>query len=228
MSARPGSAAPTLAEVARDARRGAASRAEPAGGPAPDAAAPAPRGCLVAVVGPSGAGKDTLLSAARDALAGDPRFLFLRRCITRPAEAGGEEHQPLSREAFLAAREAGQFALWWEAHGLFYGIPRAMEAELAAGRVTVANLSRRVLAEAATRLPLHVLDITAPPDLLAARLRGRGREDAADIARRLAREAPLPAGLPVTRVLNNGSPAEGAARVLAALREAADRLAAPA
>ncbi|NKC31510.1 phosphonate metabolism protein/1,5-bisphosphokinase (PRPP-forming) PhnN [Roseomonas sp. BU-1] len=176
---------------------------------------------LVPVVGPSGAGKDTLMQAARARLAGDARFVFARRCITRPAEAGGEDHLPMTEDAFLAARDAGAFALWWPAHGLFYGIPVAMEADLAAGRVVVANLSRAVLAEAAARYPVRVLNITAPLPVLAARLEARGREDAADIAARLAREAALPAGLDIATVLNDSTVAEGAARVLATLSQAA-------
>jgi phosphonate metabolism protein PhnN/1,5-bisphosphokinase (PRPP-forming) len=168
---------------------------------------------LVGVVGPSGAGKDTLMEGARAALAGDPRFHFVRRSITRPAEAGGEAHRPLTRTEFEAERAAGRFALWWEAHGLLYGIP----AELPPG-VAIANLSRTVLAEAARRMPLLVLEITAPPAVLAARLAARGRECAADIAARLAREAPLPAGLDVVRVMNGGPVEQGIARVVAALR----------
>ncbi|TPG48104.1 phosphonate metabolism protein/1,5-bisphosphokinase (PRPP-forming) PhnN [Roseomonas nepalensis] len=176
-------------------------------------------GVLVAVVGPSGAGKDTLMEAARAALARDDRVTFLQRTVTRPAEAGGEDHRPLSREAFLAERDAGGFALWWEAHGLLYGLPRAaLEAALASGRVAVANLSRRVLPEAAARHPLRVLEITAPPAILAARLAARGRESAADVARRLSRRAPLPAGLPVKTVVNDGSVAAGAEQVVRALR----------
>ena len=66
---------------------------------------------LVAVVGPSGAGKDTLMDGARVRLAGDPRFLFVQRSITRPASAGGEDHLPLTREDFATARDAGAFAL---------------------------------------------------------------------------------------------------------------------
>jgi phosphonate metabolism protein PhnN/1,5-bisphosphokinase (PRPP-forming) len=176
---------------------------------------------LVTVVGPSGAGKDTLLTAARAALAGDARFAWVRRAITRPAEAGGEDHLPMTREAFAAARASGDFCLSWEAHGLAYGIPRAIEGDLAAGRVVVANLSRAVLAEAAARYPLRVLLVTAPRDVLAARLAARGRESAADIAARLARDPGLPEGLDIEQVANDGTPEQGVARMVAALSRAA-------
>lgn len=178
---------------------------------------------LVAVVGPSGAGKDTLMAVARARIGPDGRFRFVRRSITRPAEAGGEDHEPMGREAFLARRDSGGFALWWEAHGLLYGVPRDVEADLAAGRCAVANLSRGALAEAQARFPLLVLEITAPPEVLAARLAARGREGAADIAARLAREAPLPPSLDARRVVNDGPPEEGAALVANVLLEAAGR-----
>ncbi|MBU8538180.1 phosphonate metabolism protein/1,5-bisphosphokinase (PRPP-forming) PhnN [Falsiroseomonas tokyonensis] len=176
---------------------------------------------LVPVVGPSGAGKDTLMEAARARLARDARFIFARRHITRPADAGGEAHFPISPEEFRRMQKEGAYALWWEAHGLLYGIPAALEVPLAAGRVVVANLSRTVLAEAAARYPTRILNITAPPAVLAARLAARGRETEADIAARLAREAALPPGLEVETVLNDASVEEGVARVLAALNRAA-------
>jgi ribose 1,5-bisphosphokinase len=175
---------------------------------------------LVGVVGPSGAGKDTLMVGARAALEDDPRFHFVRRCITRPAEAGGEDHMALTQAEFLARAAAGGFALAWGAHGLRYGIPADIAAYLRAGRVVVANLSRTVLAEAAARFPLMVLEITAPIPVLAARLAARGRESAADIAARLARAAALPAGLRVTQVMNDGPVENGTEAVLAALRGA--------
>jgi phosphonate metabolism protein PhnN/1,5-bisphosphokinase (PRPP-forming) len=177
---------------------------------------------LVAVVGPSGAGKDTLMGLARARLVGDARFVFAQRAITRPAEAGGEDHRALDAPGFAAERDAGGFALWWEAHGLSYGIPRAIEGDMAAGRVVVANLSRGVLAQADARYRLRVLVITAPVAVLATRLAARGREDAADIAARLAREAALPGGLDVTTVMNDATPEDGAARVVAALTRAAE------
>jgi len=180
-------------------------------------------GVLVGVVGPSGAGKDTLMAAARSAFANDPRIRFVRRAITRPVEAGGEDHLALDPADFAARRESGGFALWWAAHGLLYGIPRDIEDDLRIGRVVVANLSRTVLAEASRRFRLLVLEITAPPALLAARLAARGREDAAAIAVRLAREAPLPPGLSVIRTVNDGSVDQGVAQVVSALRAAAEQ-----
>jgi phosphonate metabolism protein PhnN/1,5-bisphosphokinase (PRPP-forming) len=171
---------------------------------------------LVLVVGPSGAGKDTLLAAARHALACDATMRFVRRAITRPAEAGGEDHEAVT-EAQFAARD---HALQWQAHGLRYGIPADIAEDLARGATVVANVSRGVIAEAATRFPTRVIEVTAPPAMLAARLGARGREDAADVARRLAREVALPEGVPVTRVVNDASLAEGVTRFVAALREA--------
>jgi phosphonate metabolism protein PhnN/1,5-bisphosphokinase (PRPP-forming) len=176
---------------------------------------------LIAVVGPSGAGKDTLMAGARAALTRDARFRFARRAITRPAEAGGEDHEALTEAAFITRRDAGGFALHWQAHGLHYGIPRDIEADMAARRVVIANLSRAVLPEASTRYALRVLNITAPIEVLAARLAARGRESAADIAGRLAREVVLPEGLDIERVMNDADVAEGVARVLAALNRAA-------
>lgn len=180
------------------------------------------KGMLVAVVGPSGAGKDTLMGLARARLDGDPRFRFVQRAITRPAEAGGEAHRALTVPEFEAARDAGGFALWWNVHGLLYGIPRDIEADVAARRVVVANLSRGVLAAAAQRYRTRVLVITAPVTVLAARLAARGRETAEDIAARLGREMTLAPGLDVATVMNDATPEEGAARVLAALSRAAE------
>ena len=65
---------------------------------------------------------------------------------------------------------------------------------------------------------MKVISITAPAAILAARLAGRGRESAEDIAARLARSVALPPGVDVVEVPNDTTPEEGAARLLAALR----------
>jgi ribose 1,5-bisphosphokinase len=173
---------------------------------------------LILVVGPSGGGKDTLLGLARKALLSDPRFRFVRRVITRPADAGGEDHEAVT-EAEFAGRE---HALQWRAHGLSYGIPVDIVASLDRGQVVVANVSRGVIAEAAARFPVRVLVVTAPAEALAVRLAQRGRETAADIAARLARDVALPDGVPVDTVVNDDTPEQGAARVIALLRGIAE------
>ncbi|MEA2738213.1 MAG: ribose 1,5-bisphosphokinase [Acetobacteraceae bacterium] len=171
---------------------------------------------LVLVVGPSGAGKDTVLGMARQALAGDPRFRFVRRVITRPADAGGEDHEAVSEADFVRRR----FALKWQAHGLRYGIPLNVIDDLARGTVVVANVSRGIIAEAADRYPVRVIEVTAPPEVLAQRLAGRGREAADDVAKRLARDVAIPVGVMVDTVVNDTTPAEAADRFLAALNRA--------
>jgi ribose 1,5-bisphosphokinase len=175
-------------------------------------------GILILVVGPSGAGKDTLLGAAQQALTGDARFRFVRRVITRPLAASGEQHEAVTESEFVLRR----FALSWQAHGIRYGIPAEIESDLAAGRIVVASVSRTVISEASPRFPIHVIEITAPPELLATRLAERAREAASDIAARLSRSIALPLNIPVERVINDATVSEGVAQLLAVLSRAAE------
>ncbi|MGX1743884.1 phosphonate metabolism protein/1,5-bisphosphokinase (PRPP-forming) PhnN [Bosea sp. NPDC055353] len=187
----------------------------------PDIAIPAAEaGVLVLVVGPSGAGKDTLMDAARGELARDPRYRFARRLITRPAMAGAEDHDSCDESAFRAIEANGGLALSWQAHGLSYGIPAAELAGIGTGAVVIVNVSRRAIA-AAERLAerVVVLNITAPVAVLAQRLAARGRESAADIAARLKREAPLTAErAEIVTIMNDRSVAKAAEELLAVLR----------
>ena len=140
---------------------------------------------LILIVGPSGAGKDTLLNGVRTALGEQPAVRFVRRVITRPVGAGEEDHASVTEAVFLQRQEAGDFALSWRAHGLYYGIPADIALDLAQERIVIANVSRAVVAEAAKRFTVAVIEISAPADILARRLAARGREDAVDVARRL-------------------------------------------
>jgi len=173
-------------------------------------------GRVFAVVGPSGAGKDRLLAG----LAASGLADVVRRVITRQPRAGDEPFEGVSEAEFARRLAAGDFALHWQAHGLSYGLPRAEFAALASGRDVVFNGSRAVLSRAAEVFPgLRVILIDAPVEVRAARIAARGREPAADIAARLARDTgELPPDLPVIRVDNDATPEAGIARLIAALQ----------
>jgi len=147
-------------------------------------------GLLVLVVGPSGVGKDTLLDAARERLAQDKQFCFPRRCITRPAGTVGEIHIPVRPEDFGQMARQGAFLLSWKAHDLGYGIPRHVLEEVEAGKTVIVNVSRSVIEDACElvgRKNVRAVNIRASAEALRKRLEARGREDALDIERRLAR-----------------------------------------
>lgn len=133
-------------------------------------------GHLVLVVGPSGAGKDTLINAAKLAFADEAHLHFVTRTVTRAASQW-EQHDTLDEVTFLARLAAGDFCLHWHAHGLHYGIPIAVESWLAAGETVVFNCSRTAISEARAKYPrVSVVRIAASPSVLAARLAGRARD----------------------------------------------------
>lgn len=169
---------------------------------------------LFFVVGPSGAGKDTLLSGA---IAADPTLHWARRVITRPETAGGEPFEGVTGAEFSTRLARGDFALHWDAHGLRYGVPFA---QLPQGRDVILNGSRAAISQARAVFPsLRVIHITAPITVLADRLAARGRESHADIAARLSRaDLSLPGDLPVIEIVNDATAAQGVARLLQALR----------
>ncbi|MDA5093778.1 phosphonate metabolism protein/1,5-bisphosphokinase (PRPP-forming) PhnN [Aliiroseovarius sp. KMU-50] len=177
---------------------------------------PTPRtGRLIAVVGPSGVGKDSVMQA----LATATDFRIGRRVITRPSEAGGERFESCDDTAFEKDLLAGRFALHWQAHGLRYGVPKAELARLKQGRTVLVNLSRTVLAEAQAKFPQSVISLTASPEVLAKRLAARGRESEDGIARRLARRVALPVGVNAIEVTNDGPLVDTVHTILSALAD---------
>ncbi|GAB4352249.1 MAG: phosphonate metabolism protein/1,5-bisphosphokinase (PRPP-forming) PhnN [Kiloniellaceae bacterium] len=187
------------------------------------AAKQAKTGRLILVVGPSGAGKDSLIEGARAALAGHPQFVFARRIITRPSDPGSEDHATLSEAEFERQRAAGAFFLSWDAHGLSYALPGSIADDLAAGRTVIANVSRAVIDVARGKhAATTVVVVTAPPAVLARRLAARGREDAADIEARLARAAAPPSGPGVVTIVNDSTLDSAVARFLAVLKAPAE------
>lgn len=168
-------------------------------------------GLLALVVGPSGAGKDTVIAGARAKLTDDPRFAFPARVITRPRDGSVEQHIPISAAEFDVAESTGSFALSWRSHGHAYGIPIGALDGLARDQIVVLNISRTMIVRAeALASRVAVLNVTASPDVLAMRLSARGRETRDDVRRRLERDVPIATlNAPVFSISNDGAPAAG-------------------
>jgi ribose 1,5-bisphosphokinase len=177
-------------------------------------------GALVVVVGPSGAGKDTLIALAHALCADDPRIVFPRRIVTRPRSVA-EDHDTVSPAQFDAAIGQGAYAFWWEAHGLKYALSAAIDTELRAGKTVVCNVSRAVVSALRERyVDVTVVLVTAPKDVLLARLAARGRES--DVSERLDRAAPAVGDLaPDIVIENTGDPHDGASLLATVLRREA-------
>lgn len=184
------------------------------------------QGIFFFVVGPSGAGKDSLIEGARARLGSTGRYLFARRTITRPTGAPGEDHHGVSAEQFQASVAAGEFLLSWHAHGLGYGLSADLLQVVEKGVNVIANGSRKMIRELATLVPrLVVIEVTASPEVLAARILGRGRETAEQASARVSRQVePLPADIETLRVPNDGELAQGIDTFIRAVETAAQRL----
>jgi ribose 1,5-bisphosphokinase len=188
-------------------------------------------GALVVVVGPSGAGKDTLIALARALCAQDPqidpRVVFPRRIVTRPPSMA-EDHDSVTPSEFDAAigqgahGAQGTYGFWWEAHGLKYALPAAIDTELRNGKTVVCNVSRAVVSGLRDRYAkVTVVMVTAPKDVLLGRLAGRGRDG--DVTGRLDRAAPAVEEIEPDIVIENiGDPHLGASRLAAVLRAHAE------
>ena len=175
-------------------------------------------GRLVLVVGPSGAGKDTLIGLARAACADDGTVVFPRRVVTREPSSY-EDNEQVSLEAFRQAQAQGEFAVHWEAHSHCYALRRAMDDQLRAGRAVVANVSRTVV-EAMRRAyaEVVVVSITAPAEILGQRLAGRARGSDGRVADRLSRAVDAVATAPDVIIVNVGNAEDHARELLQAIK----------
>ena len=177
------------------------------------------KGCFVAIVGPSGSGKDTLIEWLRERLKEKPGCMFVRRIVTRAADAQAEDHLTMSEAEFDQARSAGSFAVVWQAHGLSYGIPTEAAAHVANDGLAIGNGSRRALAAMRAAFGrFAVIELTVKPEILAQRLAQRGRESADEISARLAlKDIGVANDFAPFRVDNSGSIDDAGETVLAYL-----------
>lgn len=186
--------------------------------PFPDQARLGP-GALVAICGPSGAGKDSLLSRAQERNKDTARLVFPRRTVTRLV-SDFEDHDTATPEEFDRTLASGGFAFWWDAHGLKYGIAASIDDDIRAGRCVVCNVSRTVIPGLRDRyFRVVVVLITAPQDILLARLAARARATDGDLPLRMARSVKVSNDLDADIVIENtGSIDDGACKLLSAIQ----------
>ncbi|MCP3708316.1 phosphonate metabolism protein/1,5-bisphosphokinase (PRPP-forming) PhnN [Paraburkholderia sp. CNPSo 3274] len=180
------------------------------------------KGGLIYVMGPSGAGKDTLLRYARERLSGED-VVFAHRYITRE-DSGGENHVALTEAEFEARSQRGLFALQWRSHALRYGVGVEIDQWMALGCTVVVNGSRAYAGEAFARYPrMTLVHIEAAQHVLAARLASRARETPEQVALRLARRAPfeVPSGAAFARIDNSGHLEEAGGAFVKLVRQVA-------
>lgn len=175
---------------------------------------------LIYCMGPSGAGKDSLLDWLRAHLPTPCPVYWARRTISRIAVPGGEAHESVSPKTFAALRNRQAFALHWEANGLGYGIRPAQLAPLAQGHWVLLNGSRAYLSEALAQFPdLVAVHITASPQVLRERLRSRRRETPDQVEARVQRAMAFlpPPGAVSLEVINDGALNDAGQQLLHAL-----------
>jgi len=172
-------------------------------------------GRMVLVVGPSGAGKDTLIARARAACCDDATVIFPARVVTRPPSVF-EANEFIERAAFEQAAANGAFAVWWSAHGHMYGIPLAVDFDIEAGHTVVCNVSRTVVDAMRQRYANVVaVLVTAPPEVLGRRLAARERATDGAIAERMSRIELANRKLRPDVVINNvGEPETGTRKLV--------------
>ena len=152
----------------------------------PETEAGAPGALLVIVSGPSGVGKDTVISSLC-LVPTQPERYFVVTCTTRPRreyEVDGVHYHFLSSEAFEAKREAGGFLEANLVHGHWYGTPRdEVRAALMAGRDAILKIDVQGAAVVKQKVPEALLVFLVPPSLedLFSRLQARATESADEL-----------------------------------------------
>jgi ribose 1,5-bisphosphokinase len=177
---------------------------------------------LYYVIGPSGAGKDSILTYARKHIGPNTSVVFAHRYITRPADAGAENHISLSHQEFDHRSQMGCFAMQWFSHNNWYGVGIEIDQWLGKGLNVVVNGSRVYLEDALRDYPdLIPVMVTASPEILRIRLQSRGRENMEEIEKRVMQAITLDRAIQhpgLVRIANEGALAEAGNCFIALIR----------
>lgn len=147
------------------------------------------KGNFFIISAPSGAGKTSLVQALLNI---NPQIGLSVSYTTRPPRAGehdGRDYHFVSRDTFIAMAKQGEFLESAEVYGNYYGTSQKwISDQIAAGKDVLLEIDWQGAAQVRALFPECVSIFVLPPsrEALAQRLRGRGKDDAAVIARRLA------------------------------------------
>jgi len=147
------------------------------------------RGRLIVVSGPSGAGKDTLIGDALEAI---PELALIASATTRrprEGEVNGRDHVFLSREEFERWIEEGRLLEWAEYSGNLYGTPKqSVEDLLERGRSVILRIELQGARQIKERRPDAVMVFVRAPSLeeTRRRLEGRATETTESVESRMA------------------------------------------
>ena len=175
------------------------------------------KGLFLAIVGPSGSGKDTIIEALCKQL---PNIKRVKRYITREQQkAGGEDSYNIDFDTFGKLERYGGFAFSWSAHHLKYGLPITIFDEINAGKILIANISRSILDQLSDKFEYYeIILITASDKILAERLEKRGRESKAQIEERLARSSfTIPNGISPLIIRNETTVEDAVSKIIASI-----------
>jgi guanylate kinase len=145
-------------------------------------------GRLFVISGPSGVGKGTLITRAREAVPGLELATSATTRSMRPGEEDGREYHFLTSEQFDQRVRAGEFLEHVEFAGHRYGTLRSeVDRRLAGGSSVILEIDVPGARAVERQLPDAVLVFIAPPDVgdLETRLTARGTNSPEDIANRL-------------------------------------------
>ena len=175
------------------------------------------KGLFLAIVGPSGSGKDTIIEALCKQL---PNIKRVKRYITREQQkAGGEDSYNIDFDTFRKLERDGGFAFSWSAHHLKYGLPITIFDEINVGKSLIANISRSILDQLSDKFEYYeIILITASDKILAERLEKRGRESKAQIEERLARSSfTIPNGISPLILRNETTVEDAVSKIIASI-----------
>ena len=175
---------------------------------------------LIYVMGPSGAGKDSLLDWLKNKLPPESPIHFAKRTIDRPLQALGEQHESVDAASFARLCAEKSFAMHWLANGRQYGVRHGELEPLQREQWLLVNGSRAYLPEALRQFDgMNVLHISASADILRARLLARQRETPEVVEARVQRAVAfsVPTSCRCVNVLNDTSLDDAGAVLMKAL-----------